>query len=76
MEIIAATITDEEIVNLDCSKIPFKIALRNLLNSKGIKFQDDGKVSAIVNENPTPLGILKSNKNDFLSSTDYLQIID
>ena len=76
MEIIEAAITDEEFINLDVSTIPIKIAMRILLNSKGIKFQNDGKPSAIINENPIPLGTLSWNYDYKTFTTHYKQVID
>ena len=46
------TVTDEEFEDVDCSIVPRQVAIRLLLSSKGIKFEDDGKPSLIINLKP------------------------
>jgi len=41
------------------SPVPMAVQARMFLNSQGMKFKDDGMPSAIVNEQPEPLGYCK-----------------
>lgn len=38
------------------SPIPMPVRARLALNKIGVKFEDDGKPSLVINENPKPLG--------------------
>lgn len=42
------------------SNIPITVQVRMVLEDLGMKFEDSGKLSSIINENPTPLGIVTS----------------
>lgn len=49
------------IIDLDFrSQIPMEVQLRLRLEEMGMKFEDSGKPSAIVNLNPKPLGRTRS----------------
>ena len=57
---IKAKIHFYEIDSMLNNRLPYIIQFRILLNSKGFKFKDDGKPSLISNEEPEPLGELRS----------------
>ena len=55
--------------------MPLSVQKRIVLNSKGFKFIDDGKPSLIINENPIPLGCMKTWKDIETGTIHYEQII-
>jgi hypothetical protein len=55
MERIEVTITDAEMMAMK-PPIPFTIQMRLLAEKRGMRFLDSGKISAVMNENPIPLG--------------------
>lgn len=55
MDTVEYSISDSEIINLNRT-VPISVQVRQLLNNNGFKFEDDGKISSIINEDPKPLG--------------------
>lgn len=72
MAITKCKITDEELYNLR-GPVPIPVQVRLLLNKRGIKFEDDGTVSVIVNTNPQPLGRFVSWRDAEGGCTYYKQ---
>jgi len=76
---ICFSIDDDELYSSYSSisiSLPSEVQLRNLLNSKGMKFKDDGKPSSIINRNPIPLGVVKVDRDYKTMSTHYKQTIE
>lgn len=75
---VTATITREEMTELGSRQtpVPFVVRLRLLLNEKGIRFADDGKLSQIANVSPVPLGQLSIDKNNNTGTETYTQVIE
>jgi hypothetical protein len=74
MSIVRAEVCDSDLLDFEV-RVPFKVSLRLLLNKKGIKFADDGKLSSIANEYPTPLGTLEWYHNYETQITHYKQTL-
>ena len=73
--VIEAEISWREICDIK-TPVPLEVQMRNLLNSKGFKFLDDGKPSLIVNKSPTPLGTFYVDE-DFINHTlRFRQVLD
>jgi len=71
--VIKAIINDYDMAQLGIGCVPMEVELRMELNKQGIKFKDDGKVSAIINKSPEPLGVLRINRDYKAMSTVYEQ---
>ena len=51
-------LTEEQLLRFN-TVVPVAVQVRQLLNANGFKFVDDGRPSAVVNENPAPIGVMK-----------------
>ena len=58
MTTVRYELTQEHLLRLN-TVVPVAVQIRLILNANGFKFVDDGKPSAVVNENPTPIGVMK-----------------
>lgn len=56
--LVMCVITCKEIMDMR-PPVPFEVQMRSLLNSRGVEFEDDNKLSFISNLNPVPLGVLE-----------------
>lgn len=74
MAVRTATLSDCDLCDFSGS-IPPAIQFRMALNSQGIRFQDDGRPSLIINENPIPLGVVTTSYNIEKRLTTYNQEI-
>lgn len=74
-EIHEAFIPDEFIICADV-RFPLNVLIRCKLNELGFKFEDDGKLSCIMNENPIPLGKLTYYRDPSRLGYAYRQVID
>lgn len=57
--IVSHSFTDSEVQDMSLSCVPMAVQVRNILNSVGFRFEDDGKPSLIINHEPKPLGVMK-----------------
>lgn len=73
--LVSHSFTDDELQDMALSCVPFAVQVRNILNSVGFKFEDDGKPSLIINYAQTPLGIMKCWRDEATRTTTYEQII-
>lgn len=73
--LVSHSFTDKELQDMTLSCVPFAVQVRNILNSVGFKFEDDGKPSLIINHEPKPLGIMKCWRDEATGTTTYEQII-
>jgi hypothetical protein len=55
--------------------IPLSVQIRMLLEKRGIRFDDDGKLSSVINESPNPLGEIIVDRCVENGSTTYKQTI-
>ena len=74
--IVSHSFTDNELQEMALSCVPLPVQIRNILNSAGFKFEDDGKPSLIINHEPKPLGIMKCWRDEETGVTTYEQIIN
>ena len=72
--VVMCEITRNEILNMK-PPVPYAVQVRNKLNKAGFKFVDDGKVSAVINENPVPLGTISSWTDYETGSVHYQQVL-
>jgi hypothetical protein len=78
MELIELSVSIEELKTALRNRprhLSEKIAQRLFLGSKGIQFKDDGKISAIGNENPEPKGTLVFEFNTRTKTCYVKQVI-
>lgn len=73
--LVSHSFSDSELQELALSCVPYAVQIRNILNSVGFKFEDDGKPSLIINHEPKPLGIMKCWRDEETGTTTYEQII-
>ena len=52
---VQCEITKDELLSMN-GIVPFAVQVRQKLNRHGFKFEDDGKLSSIINMNPKPIG--------------------
>lgn len=57
------------------SPVPSNIQIRIHLNKQGFKFEDDGKVGLIINNNPKPLGTFTVYKDAATESIHFKQAL-
>jgi hypothetical protein len=74
-EDIRFAISDEVLMDMNCH-VPVSVQIRKLLNKEGFKFEDDGNVSSIVNEEPKPLGVIDTWYDIENRVTHYRQTIN
>lgn len=53
--VVMFELADDELVEM-VGPVPLPVQIRIRLNKAGFEFTDDGKLSAVINENPTPVG--------------------
>ncbi len=58
------------------SKTPLIVQIRLELNKAGFKFEDDGSLSSIINEEPKPLGRFCYHSVLGTQNVEYTQIIN
>ena len=75
MEIIYAELTDREMMAMK-PPVPLPIQMRSLLEKRGIKFTDTGKIVSAINENPVPVGELTMWECLETGTRKFKQIID
>ncbi len=72
--VVMCEITREEILEMK-PPVPYAVQVRNRLNIAGFKFEDDGKLGLIANENPVPLGTMSSWTDYETGSIHYQQVL-
>lgn len=58
MTTVKYELTQEQLLRLN-TVVPIAVQIRQILNANGFKFVDDGRPLAVINENPTPIGVMK-----------------
>lgn len=73
---VEVTTTDIQVIaKYSSMRIPLQTLLRLFLGSRGIRYKDDGKLHAIGNSQPTPLGTLTQSYNPANKTITFTQII-
>ena len=54
MTTVKYELTQEQLLRFNTA-----VQIRQILNANGFKFIDDGRPSAVINKNPTPIGVMK-----------------
>lgn len=73
--LVSHSFTDDELQDMAMSCVPLVVQVRNILNSVGFRFEDDGKSPLITNYEPTPLGVMRIWRNEDNGTTYYEQEI-
>lgn len=73
-DIMTHVVRDTELMDLN-PVVPIEVQIRQRLNSAGFRFEDDGKLSSIINRNPKPLGKFKVEYDMCSEETRYTQEI-
>ena len=58
MTTVKYELTQEQLLRFN-TVVPIAVQIRQILNANGFKFVDDNRPSAVVNENPIPIGVMK-----------------